>query len=311
MEGVTDAPTRALFGEHGAFSYAVSEFVRVSVGVLPPKVFRRCVPELLTGGKTPTGLPVQVQILGGNPDLVAETAYNAYHVGATCIDLNFGCPAPIVNNHDGGAALLRHPCRLRDIVSAVKAAVPIPVSAKLRLGWDNIEAIHENAAMAAEGGASWLTIHARTKAQGYAPPVYWKPIGKVRRDLGLPVIANGDIWTVDDFLRCREETGCIHYMLGRSAMANPSLSYAVAQELGISSQPVPSVDWVSLLRAHVRWSEHFGYGVPRLMLLRLKQWLAMASKFGDFAHFDALKRAQNIEEFFSQLEELVGEPALC
>ena len=311
MEGVTDAPVRALLGANGAFTYAVSEFVRVSAGALPAKVFRRSVPELLSGAKTPSGLPVQVQILGGNPELVAETAVNAWKVGATCIDLNFGCPAPLVNTHDGGASLLRHPCRLRDIVAAVKAAVPVPVSAKLRLGWDNINAIHENAAMAAEGGASWLTIHARTKVQGYAPPVYWQPIGKVREDLGLPVIANGDIWTLADFRRCREETGCIHYMLGRSALADPSLSFAVARELGISTLPVPSVDWLALMRGHVHWSQHYGYGVPRLMLLRLKQWLAMASKFGNCPYFDALKRTQTIDEFFSRLEELVGEPALC
>src|SRR5207248_8564004 len=96
--------------------------------------------------------------------------------------LNFGCPAKTVNRHDGGATLLKYPQRIRDIVRAVRAAVPghVPVSAKMRLGWDSIDPIEENAAMAAEGGASWLTIHGRTRLAGYAPPIFWRPIGRVR-----------------------------------------------------------------------------------------------------------------------------------
>lgn len=88
---------------------------------------------------------------------MAESARHAVEVGASSIDINFGCPAPVVNRHDGGASLLRSPCRIREVVEAVVSAVNVPVSAKLRLGWDSIEDIHENAAMAAEGGAAWLT----------------------------------------------------------------------------------------------------------------------------------------------------------
>jgi tRNA-dihydrouridine synthase C len=178
-----------------------------------------------------------VQLLGGDPERMALSAQVAVDCGARGIDINFGCPAPTVNRHDGGATLLKHPSRIREVVKAIRDALPpsIPVSAKLRLGWDNIDAIHENADMAAEGGANWLTIHARTRVQGYQPPVYWQPIGIVRERLGIPVIANGDIWTVDDLRRCREETGCIHYMLGRGSLADPYLSHAAARELGISS----------------------------------------------------------------------------
>src|SRR4051812_41578163 len=138
MEGVTDAPMRALQGEDGAFTHAVSEFLRVSQAVSPAKVFFHHVPELRNGCRTITGLPVQVQLLGGDPDLMAAAAVKAVECGATAIDINFGCPAPTVNRHDGGATLLKYPLRLRGIVAAVRAAVPqpIPVSAKLRLGWD-------------------------------------------------------------------------------------------------------------------------------------------------------------------------------
>src|SRR4051812_22474786 len=103
MDGITDAPMRALQGEVGSFSFAVTEFLRVSTDVLPAKVFRREVPELCNGGLTPTGLPVQVQILGGDPSLMALTAQKAVAAGARAIDINFGCPAPTVNRHDGGA----------------------------------------------------------------------------------------------------------------------------------------------------------------------------------------------------------------
>src|SRR5262249_48036181 len=150
----------------------------------------------------------------------------------------FGCPAPTVNRNDGGATLLNHPCRIREIVSAVRSAVPkdIPVSAKIRLGWDSIDQVYENASMAAEGGASWLTIHARTRTQGYQPPVFYHPISVVRESLSIPVVANGDVFSLDDFLRCRDETGCMHFMIGRGALARPSLSYEIARELGLPSQ---------------------------------------------------------------------------
>ena len=142
MQGLTDAPMRALQGESGAFTFAVSEFLRVSGDVPPAKLFLRHVPELRCGAKTPSGLPVQVQLLGGDPGRMADAARVAVGTGATAIDINFGCPAPTVNRHDGGAAILRFPARVEAIVAAIRAALPpqVPVSAKLRLGWDDPEA---------------------------------------------------------------------------------------------------------------------------------------------------------------------------
>ena len=143
MQGLTDAPMRAYQSESGALTFAVSEFLRVSADVPPAKLFLRHVPELRFGGKTPSGLPVQVQLLGGDPERMAEAAQVAVKAGAKAIDINFGCPAPTVNRHDGGAAILRFPERIEAIVAAVRAALPaeVPVSAKLRLGWDAANAI--------------------------------------------------------------------------------------------------------------------------------------------------------------------------
>ncbi|MBC8065877.1 MAG: tRNA-dihydrouridine synthase family protein [Chlorobia bacterium] len=304
MDGITDAPMRALQGATGAFTFAVSEFLRVSGTPVPKKVFLRDIPELAHGCRTPSGMPVQVQILGGNPERMAASAENAVKAGARAIDINFGCPAPTVNRHDGGASLLQHPCRIREIVAAIRSATPseISVSAKLRLGWESIEDIHENAEMAAEGGASWLTIHARTRKQGYLPPVYWKPIGQVRDRLSLPIIANGDIWGLDDFKLCQEQTGCRHFMIGRSALANPVLPYEIAAELGIGGKADSLVDWIQLLRSLVAHTEHYKGQAVAKSVVKLKQWLKLASIFGDFKHFEAVKQTRSLEEFFDCLE---------
>ena len=305
MQGLTDAPMRALQGEAGAFTFAVSEFLRISSDVPSAKLFRRHVPELSGGALTQTGLPVQVQLLGGHAGRMAESALLACTAGARAIDINFGCPAPTVNRHDGGAALLKEPKRIREIVSAVREAVPkeIPVSAKLRLGWDSMDAIFENAAMAEEGGADWITIHGRTRVQGYSPPAYWNPIGAVRTQLRIPVVANGDLWTLEDFRRCRDETGCVHFMLGRGALANPLLSHQVARELGLTSvMPAEVYDWATLLRRFVEWNEVFRGITPRFILARVKHWLNIAGRHGNFDGFETVKRTESVEEIFAFLD---------
>ena len=315
MEGVTDAPMRALQGATGAFTYAVSEFFRISHSVPSKSVLLRHVPELLNGARTSTGLPVQVQLLGGHAGRLAEAAVVAFEAGATAIDMNFGCPANTVNRHDGGASLLKHPERIREIVRAIRDALPpeIPVSAKLRLGWDCVESIHENAAMAAEGGASWLTIHARTRTQGYAPPVYWPLIGQVRERLGIPIVANGDIWNIEGFRRCREETGCRHFMLGRGALATPGFANEVAVELGIASKSTPELlnDWPSQLRRLVAFTPAFRTLTPAQSVVRLKQWLRLAATHGSFPHFDAIKRTRSADELFATLDNLAPFPVLA
>lgn len=312
MEGVTDAPMRALMSEIGGFTFCVTEFLRVSQSVPGPRAFRRHAPEISSGCCTQTGLPVQVQLLGGDPDKLAQAALVAVQTGAHAVDLNFGCPARAVNRHDGGALLLNHPDRIRAIVSAVRAALPrqIPVSAKLRLGWDNPDAIHVNAERAAEGGAAWLTIHGRTKSQGYRPPAYWMPIGQVRARLGIPIVANGEIWTVEDIRRCQDETGCQHFMLGRGALASPTLARAAACELGIrGSAPLGQfgktpAEWLPLVRRFVELSAiaaSLAYTTARI-----KQWLRMANHDGRMPWIDSLNRQQSLHDLLDQLGTLAA-----
>lgn len=240
--------------------------------------------------------------------MLAQAALAAIRAGAQAVDLNFGCPARTVNRHDGGATLLQYPDRIREIVATVRAAVPasLPVSAKLRLGWDNIHAIHLNAERAAEGGATWITIHARTKSQGYRPPAYWKPLAEVRARLRIPVVANGEIWTIEDLRRCRDETGCHHFMLGRGAVADPTLGRRVARELGIpgvgflQSFARTPAECLSLICRYRDLCSASGLS-PTYILCRVKQWLHMTNHDGKLAWFDTLKRCRDLGEILNYL----------
>ncbi|HEY8280420.1 MAG TPA: tRNA-dihydrouridine synthase family protein [Bdellovibrionota bacterium] len=309
MEGVTDAPMRALMSERGGFTHCVTEFLRVSQLVPPKRIIQRHMVELGTNSRTASGMPVSLQLLGGNAERLATTAKLAVELGAQGIDLNFGCPAPTVNSHDGGATLLKYPHRIEEIVRAVRQAVPahLPVSAKLRLGWDSHDPVHENSERAAMGGASWITIHGRSKMQGYMPPAHWGPIGEVNRRLGIPVIANGDLWTIEDLRACREQTGCEHFMLGRGALANPNLPLLAACELGLPASDVSlrtSIpEWRSLLARFLAVSAPVSDN-PFYALRRVKQWLRYASQHGDFKDFDLVKRLENEAELRALLPRL-------
>lgn len=312
MEGVTDAPMRALLTELGDFTFCVSEFLRISQDVPPPRTYLEHVPELKQGCETPAGVPIQVQLLGGNEERLAIAAARACALGARAIDLNFGCPAPTVNRHDGGASLLRHPARIRSIVAAVRAAVPreLPVSAKLRLGWESMEDIFVNAEQAELGGAAWITIHARTKFQGYAPPAHWQYIGEVRKRLGIPVVANGEIWTIEDFKRCRDITGCIHYMIGRGALGDPALQHQIARELGIAqpqSERTAAIygqdptQWLGIVLRFAEITRATDAAGEQYTARRIKQWMRFANTRSPLPWFDVLKRGQSLQEVLAVL----------
>jgi tRNA-dihydrouridine synthase C len=311
MDGVTDAFMRRLLTRWMPFTYCVTEFIRVSQHVPPAKVFGREAPELVHGALTASGVPVGVQLLGGDPERLALSALEAVAAGAKIIDLNFGCPAPTVNRHDGGATLLKYPDRIEAIVRQVRAALPkhIPLSAKLRLGWDDQRAIHENAERAVRGGVSWITIHGRTKMQGYTPPAYWQPIGEVRRAVGVPVVANGEIWSVDDLKRCEDQTGCEHFMLGRGALAAPRLVVQCAEYLKLPVSNTYLVGensaalWFSMMRDLLRESRAAGES-DRRSLSRVKQWLNYAHKRGAVEWFDLIKRARDTAELERELARL-------
>ena len=175
MEGLLDFVLRDILTRVGGVDRCVSEFIRVTNTLLPDRAFTRIVPELMNGGRTLAGVPVRAQVLGSDPACLADNAAALAALGPHGIDLNFGCPAKVVNRHGGGAALLDEPELVAKIVAAVRRAVPahMPVSAKMRLGFNDDSRAVECALAIAEAGADELVVHARTKADAYRPPAYW------------------------------------------------------------------------------------------------------------------------------------------
>ncbi|MCK9684312.1 tRNA dihydrouridine synthase [Scleromatobacter humisilvae] len=229
MEGLLDHPLREILTAVGGIDRCVSEFIRITDMLMPDRVFTRIVPELLQGGRTRAGVPVRPQLLGSDPACMADNAAALAAFRPDGIDLNFGCPAKVVNRHGGGASLLQDPALLGRIVEAVRRAVPaaLPVSAKMRLGYEDASLARECAQALAGGGASELVVHARTKADGYRPPAYWERVPAIREAVAIPVIANGEIWTPEDAERCRRVSGCDGLMLGRGMVADPGLARAI------------------------------------------------------------------------------------
>lgn len=237
MEGVVDWVMRDMLTQVGGIDQCVTEFMRVTDKLHPYSVFLRYSPELqnegLLKGRTRAGTPVFFQLLGGQAQPLAENAARVAELGAPGVDLNFGCPAKTVNRHDGGATLLKCPERIQNILEAVRKAVPaeIPVTAKIRLGFDDPSVCLAIAQAAEAGGADKLTVHCRTKTDGYRPPAYWDWIPKMKSLSKIPIVANGEIWTVEDFHRCLEVTQCDEFMIGRGAVANPYLFHQIKASL--------------------------------------------------------------------------------
>ena len=300
MEGVIDPAMRRLLTELGGVDRCVTEFVRVCDRLLPARVFHRLCPELHQGGRTPSGVPVYLQLLGGQAVPLAENAARAAELGAPGIDLNFGCPAKTVNRSDGGAVLLREPERIGQIVAAVRGAVPraIPVTAKIRLGFEDRSRFLDNVQAIANAGANELTIHARTRRDGYRPPAWWEEITRAREAVpGLPVIANGEIWSPADALRCRQVTGCSTLMLGRGALCRPDLPRLAIAALRGDAGPAP-LAWHEILPLLERFLglnlEYYDRGHAANPL---KQWLVYLRGYFPQAAllFEEVKRLRDPE----------------
>ena len=299
MEGLTDPIMRDVLTSVGSFDWCVTEFIRVTDSILPDHIYHSYCPELLTNGKTAAGTPVHVQFLVNNPEMLAANAAKVAAMGAPAIDMNFGCPAKTVNRHRGGSVLLDEPEVVYELVKAVRDAVPahIPVSAKMRLGYMDRNFMLENAHAIEDAGAAWVTVHARTKADGYTPPAFWDQLRPIREALKINVIANGEIWNNADAKQCRLESGCEDLMIGRGAVTTPDLTQCIRQN---SDQPLLS--WQDLLQLQIR----FIHGPAKTeigMLGRYKQWLGMMSKHYPEAKalWNEIKRLKKLDEIIEKL----------
>ena len=301
MEGVVDHLMRDMLTRVGGFDLCVTEFVRIVDQKLLQKTFYRLCPELHEGGKTPSGVPVRVQLLGQHPQWLAENALTAVELGSPGVDLNFGCPAKTVNKSKGGAVLLQYTELLHDIVKAVREAVPahLPVTAKIRLGFEDKSLAIDNAVAIDEAGASELVVHARTKTEGYRPPAYWDWIKKIRAHTRLPVIANGEIWSYEDAKRCQEMSGCNDVMIGRGALAMPNLARHIRDN-------EPPMSWPELAQLLIDYSGYEIYGDKgRYYPNRLKQWCGYLKRQYPEAEilFDNIRRLQKADDIVAVLQQ--------
>jgi tRNA-dihydrouridine synthase C len=305
MEGVVDASVRDLITQFGGVDQCVTEFIRVTDRVHPRHQFIKHAPEIEHQCLTPTGVPVAVQLLGSDPEQLAGNARKVAKMGVASIDLNFGCPSKTVNRHRGGAVLLDEPELIHQIIRSVRDAVPdeVLVTAKMRLGNKDTSKAIENAVAIQEAGAAELAIHARTKLDGYRPPAHWEWIAKIKEHVNLNVVANGEVWTPDDYQRCREVSGCDDVMIGRGLIARPELAMMI--KALSAGQPSQAAEWSSIVTMLLKYFTLVEQKVmPKYVHGRIKQWLNMMKSQRPEAVelFDDVKQIRCLTTLRSHLE---------
>jgi len=249
MEDVTNLPFRLIAKRIGGPGLMFTEFVSaMAIHYGAVKTFRKM---RIDERERPLG----IQIFGGDPDVMAETARIAEEMGADLVDINMGCWVPKVCKTGSGAALLKDPVLAEKIVRSVVAAVKVPVTVKVRAGWDySLFAAPELARRFQEAGAQMLTLHARFAKQGFEGEADWRLIEALRSAVQVPLIGNGDVKTPDDALRMLRETGCDGVMVGRAAISNPwALARIRCAVTGEAAPCVPTLtDRITVAMEHIR-----------------------------------------------------------
>ncbi len=264
MAGVTDGP----------FLEVVSRFGvgMVTTEMMSAEGLRRNDPSCRRMLRVPSRvpIPVAIQIFGAAPDVMAEAARAAQDSGAAVIDINAGCPIRKIVRQGAGAALIREPDRLARIVDTVKRAVTIPVTVKTRLGWDQ-NSIHvvQVCRMIQDAGADAVTVHARTARQIYTGKADWWWIRRLKDNLSIPVIGNGDVTCPSDFHRMMRETRCNAVMIGRGALGNPWLFRAIADQCRPRGPSASSLETAA--QTAFTGGEHRTPSAQRTAPLRLKK----------------------------------------
>jgi len=313
MEGLADDVLRAVLTSAGGYDWCVTEFVRVTSTLLPHSFFTRLSPELKNGSRTAGGTPVRIQLLGSDPSMLAQNAAHLALLQPAGIDLNFGCPTPLVNRNRGGAALLDEPELLQRIAAAVRAAVPpsIPVTAKMRLGIEDTGRALDCALALEAGGMQELVVHARTKADGYRPLVRWEWVARIREAVKLPIIANGEVWNVADYRAICAATGCADVMLGRGAVADPLLARRIREG---REELATNADWKELQAMIAEfWIRVQQKLPPQQSPGRLKQWLGLMRRSYPqaellFREIREARRAPEVDAIVARKSRPAGKP---
>ena len=295
MAGIADRAFRELCVQYGA-AYTVTEMVS-SKGLT---MGDRKSGELLTIGNE---RPCAAQIFGDNPEIMAQAAVKCLAYGPDAIDINMGCPAPKVAMNGGGASLMKNPKLAYDIVRAVSAAVELPVTVKIRKGWDSesINAV-EMAVLCEEAGAAAVAVHGRTREEMYSGKADYDIIRQVKQAVAIPVIGNGDVTDEQSAAILLESTGCDALMIGRGALGNPwvfSKINAYLDECRVLPDPTVTQKMVTMLKHIEKIIEYKG------------EYTAMREARHHAAYYTkgmrggaALRREIATFEYFEQLQEL-------
>jgi tRNA-dihydrouridine synthase C len=231
---------------------------------------------------------------------MAKSAVTACEIGARGIDINFGCPAKIVNRHDGGSILLREPHRINEIVTRVRDSVDpaIPVSAKIRLGFENADCLGEIVEAIDDAGANALCIHARTRLDGYKPPAYWSHIGKLGPTKFTKLVVNGEIWSSSDAEKARAQSGCRDLMLGRGGLARPDLARLIRASHEADSNGYQAMTWPEIAGLVDQFFHRHDSRKNKYVGNRTKQWLAYLKRQYQGAEllFQTIKRSRDFDE---------------
>lgn len=238
MEGVGDRAFRRAMAAVGGFDEACTEFMRVPTNAHVVSLAKRYI-------ATETHpIPQAAQIMGSDPELMADMTREVVKRGAPRVDLNCGCPSNTVTGKGSGSSLLKEPDHLYRVAKAMVDAVEVPVTAKLRSGFDDTSLFKENLLAAQASGIRFLTLHPRTKVDGYGPPARWDLIAEAKQLLTIPVVGNGDILTVQDALNMLNQTKCDALMIGRGSVTNPLIFHEIkAHFAGVPFQP----DWEKVM----------------------------------------------------------------
>jgi len=273
MEGVGDRCFRKAIATIGGFDEGVRDFLRVPTNAHVKSLAVQYEADELS----PT--PLAAQLMGSDPELMAAMAQEMETRGAKRIDLNCGCPSNTVTGRGAGSSLLKEPNHLHEIAKAMVKAVSIPVTAKLRSGFEDTSLFKENLLAAEESGIAYLTLHPRTKVDGYGPPANWDLIAEAKSILKIPVVGNGDILNVDDALRMLKATQCDALMIGRGSVINPFIFHEIK---GHFAGKRIYREWDSIIRYFKTYFDEVPSEVPdRGKVNKLKQLFSFLFKGSD------------------------------
>ena len=270
MEGVGDASFRKAMASIGGFDEAVRDFLRVPANAHVPSLSKAYHAEELAP------IPLAAQIMGSDTDLMAAMAQELMRRGAPRIDVNCGCPSNTVTGRGAGSSLLKDPNVLHEVAKAVVSAVSIPVTVKMRSGFENISLFKENLHAAQESGVQYITLHPRTKVDGYGPPARWDLIAEAKSFLKIPLVGNGDILTVEHALAMLQMTGCDALMIGRGSVINPFIFHQIRAHFA-KEEYIPK--WEDLIRYFNVYLESMPSDMPnKSRVNKLKQLLGFFFK---------------------------------